>query len=284
MTKKGAMIGLITIMLLVISPQPAGAWFSEDSFIPCLSNIASESLVRTYQVRTGDTIWGIAKKAEVDPGTVLALNNLTEQSVIVDGQYINLPYSRNRLHRVTTGQTMWDVANRYRISLNQLIKANPQINNPDNLKIGQIINIPSNANEVLANEHPSRSITTLFSWPLLGNVSSGYGWRKGQFHHGIDIACPVGTPIKAAGSGKVIFAGFRNRIYGQTVIVQHHDGSKTLYAHTQKNLVKQGQTVKKGQVIARVGMSGRTTGPHLHFEVYHAGQTVNPLVVLKERK
>lgn len=283
MTKRGTIITLITILLLAISPQPASAWFSEDGFIPCLSNMASESLVRTYQVQTGDTIWGIAKKAEVDPGTVLALNNLTEQSVIVDGQYINLPYSRNRVHRVTSGQTMWDVALRYRISLNQLIKANPQINNPDNLKIGQIINIPSGAKKEISYEYPSRSITTLFSWPLLGNISSGYGWRKGQFHHGIDIACPVGTSIKAAGSGKVIFAGYRNKIYGKTVIIQHHDGSRTLYAHAKKTLVKKGQMVKKGQVIARVGMSGRTTGPHLHFEVYHAGQTLNPLAVLEKK-
>lgn len=116
-------------------------------------------------------------------------------------------------------------------------------------------------------------------WPLSGQITSGYGWRATgryrEFHNGLDIAAPAGTPILAADSGVVVFAGW-NGGYGLTLVIDHGGGLSTLYGHNSTNLVKVGSRVDKGQVIARVGSTGRSTGPHLHFEVRVNGEPVNP--------
>lgn len=119
------------------------------------------------------------------------------------------------------------------------------------------------------------------SLKLLGRITSHFGLRKDPFtgqvrqHNGLDIAEPEGSPVRSAGVGKVIFSGER-RGYGNLVIVDHGDGLETYYAHCSQNLVKQGETVKKGEEIAKVGHTGRATGPHLHFEVRRDGKAVNP--------
>ncbi len=103
--------------------------------------------------------------------------------------------------------------------------------------------------------------------------------RAGQRHDGIDIAAPEGTPIHAAGEGTVIFAGEQSG-YGSIVIVKHEGGLVTLYAHASKVLVDEGARVRRGEAIARVGQTGRTTGPHLHFEVRDGTRPRNPLLYL----
>lgn len=126
-------------------------------------------------------------------------------------------------------------------------------------------------------------------WPLVGRITSTYGWRKNpvtkrgnEFHAAIDIAGRVGSPVKAAGKGKVIFAGYRSG-WGRVVVIDHGYGYQTQYAHNSSLLVKNGQTVQKGQVIARVGNTGRSTGPHLDFRIFKNGQPIDPLTVLKSR-
>ena len=118
-------------------------------------------------------------------------------------------------------------------------------------------------------------------WPVSGTISSGFGWRRGPFggssehHDGVDIPARTGTQIRAAGGGTVTFAGWRNG-HGITVIINHGNGISTLYAHNTRNLVTVGQRVSRGDVIAQVGSTGRSTGPHLHFEVHVNGRPVNP--------
>ena len=106
-----------------------------------------------------------------------------------------------------------------------------------------------------------------FAWPLWsGTVTSGFGMRHGTMHDGVDIAAPVGTTVHAADSGVVAFAGKLNG-YGNTVIIRHSDNYVTVYGHNSRILVSEGSPVARGQSIAEVGTSGRTTGPNLHFEV-----------------
>ncbi len=154
-----------------------------------------------------------------------------------------------------------------------------------NLAVGQILVIPG---------HPlaAASLTGIpdvwsvpradrqFGWPVIsGVVSSPYGMRAGVMHEGVDIAAPAGTPVRAADNGRVIFAG-RLHGYGNVVIVQHSGGYVTVYGHNERNLVRDGQAVTRGQQIAQLGATGRASGPNLHFEVRYNNHPQNPISYL----
>lgn len=120
-----------------------------------------------------------------------------------------------------------------------------------------------------------------YIWPARGVLTSGYGWRWGRMHRGIDIAAPVGTPIYAAASGVVEFSGWNSGGYGYMVEVRHPDGSMTRYAHNSRNIARVGQQIAQGEQIAEVGSTGYSTGPHVHFEIHLPNQgTVNPIAYL----
>jgi murein DD-endopeptidase MepM/ murein hydrolase activator NlpD len=110
-------------------------------------------------------------------------------------------------------------------------------------------------------------------------VTSGFGMRHGTMHDGVDIAAPIGTPVRAADAGVVVFAGRLNG-YGNTVIVRHSDNYVTVYGHNSRNLVAEGAGVARGQSIAEIGTSGRTSGPNLHFEVRYDNLAYDPLSYL----
>ena len=115
-----------------------------------------------------------------------------------------------------------------------------------------------------------------FAIPCSGTVSSGFGARWGRNHNGVDLAAPNGTDITAADSGTVVSAGWNSGGYGNLVIIDHGDGTQTYYAHCSELLVSKGETVEKGELIAKVGSTGRSTGNHLHFEIRVNGSPVNP--------
>ncbi|HEY9811640.1 MAG TPA: M23 family metallopeptidase [Halomicronema sp.] len=120
-----------------------------------------------------------------------------------------------------------------------------------------------------------------YMWPAQGTLTSGYGWRWGRMHAGIDIAAAIGTPIFAAASGVVTYAGWDDSGYGNLVEIKHPDGSITLYAHNNRILVREGQQVEVGQQISEMGSTGNSTGPHLHFEIHPRGRGAeNPLAYL----
>jgi murein DD-endopeptidase MepM/ murein hydrolase activator NlpD len=123
---------------------------------------------------------------------------------------------------------------------------------------------------------PSTVSASGFVWPVAGPVTSGFGWRWGRMHEGIDIAAPTGAPIVAAGSGVVIYAGWMDG-YGDLVVVDHGGGLATAYAHQSSIGVGVGQSVAQGQVIGYVGCTGHCFGSHLHFEVRVNGVAVDPL-------
>ncbi|MEM0980266.1 MAG: M23 family metallopeptidase, partial [Cyanobacteria bacterium P01_H01_bin.58] len=117
-----------------------------------------------------------------------------------------------------------------------------------------------------------------------GVLTSGYGWRWGRMHRGIDVAGPVGTPIFAAAPGVVTRSGWNSGGYGNLVEIRHSDGSMTRYAHNSRNVVESGQQVTQGQKIAEMGSTGYSTGPHLHFEIHLPNQgAVNPMALLPGR-
>jgi len=120
-----------------------------------------------------------------------------------------------------------------------------------------------------------------FVWPSKGVLTSGFGWRWGRMHKGIDIAGPIGTPVVAAADGVIVTAGWNSGGYGYLVEIRHPDGSLTLYGHNNRILVQTGQQVAQGQQISEMGSTGYSTGPHLHFEVHPSGKgAVNPMAYL----
>jgi len=128
-------------------------------------------------------------------------------------------------------------------------------------------------------------LSTGFIWPANGVFTSGFGWRWGRIHGGIDIAAPVGTPILAAASGVIDYATWNDGGYGNMIDIRHADGTITRYAHMNALYVKEGQTVSQGQVIGEMGSTGFSTGPHLHFEIRpNGGSAIDPMTFLANAK
>ena len=186
-------------------------------------------------------------------------------------------------YTVRRGDTLHHIAQRYGVSITSLMSANG-ISDARELQVGQVLTIPGytsyaaidNYGSDYSSERPSR----MFAWPVdHGEISSGFGIRNGTMHDGVDIAAPIGTAVHAAESGTVIYAG-RLRGYGNVIIVRHDDHYVTVYGHNSSNLVREGDAVTRGQVIASIGDSGRTTGANLHFEVRRDNTARNPLAYL----
>ncbi len=149
-----------------------------------------------------------------------------------------------------------------------------------------IVPPPANVPHKIRKTEVDHSITpVVMEMPVQGRISSQFGMRRDPInggqgsHKGLDIAAPRGTPIGAAAAGRVIFAG-RQGGYGNTVLIEHADGRRTRYAHAEELLVNSGDAVLSGQIIATVGSTGRSTGPHLHFEVLENGLHIDPLRAL----
>lgn len=284
MAKKGLSSLVLALFLLTTIYTPVQAALQEGKFVPYMAKKLASTDIRSkyYQIKKGDTLWSISRAYSLDLQTVMSINNLKPNSILVIGQTIKLPTDNSRVHSIKKGDTMWSIASLYDIDIKELQDLNSD-KNPRSLKIGDQLMVPeSTVRVVAAMAEPSRSLAGgALMWPLTGTITSYYGWRKSGFHHGLDIGAKIGTPVKAANSGKVSFAGTRD-IYGKTVIIDHADGKQTLYAHLSKFNVKKGQEVAKGQVIAFVGNTGRTTGPHLHFAIMQGDETYDPLKFLRK--
>lgn len=136
-----------------------------------------------------------------------------------------------------------------------------------------------------ATPSPATSSNAPLRWPVTGpRLSSPFGKRWGKDHDGIDMAAPIGTPVHAAAAGAVIYSGDQVRGYGNMIVLQHSDGLVTVYAHNSVLLVHTGDNVAVGQEIARVGDTGRSTAPHLHFEVRRGEQPQDPMQFLPALK
>ena len=202
-------------------------------------------------------------------------------------------------HTVHKGQTLFRIAQAYGIDLEILRRAN-HIRDASKIKTGMQLWIPG-ASRVLSVQKPQSHSTSTVTrsakkkptvkprkgfliWPTKGTLTSGFGKRNGRKHEGIDIAAPKGTPIYAAAAGKVVFSGWGPTGYGKMVIIKHRNHLSTVYAHNSKLLVKKEKQVKQGQKIALMGSTGRSTGPHLHFEVRNDTKPKNPIKYLPLRR
>ena len=212
-------------------------------------------------------------------------------AVVVCGGALLSACSHAVYHRVQPGETLYRISKAYGVSMQRLATVN-HIADPSRLEVGERLRIPDARRELpvdvitprSANARAPAALPALRNGPLLwpitgGTLSSRFGERGHRFHEGIDISAPIGTPVHAAEGGEVIYSDVL-RGYGNVIIVRHAQGFATVYAHNQSNRVHEGQHVRRGEVIASVGDSGRTSGANLHFEVRYDNVARDPLYFL----
>lgn len=236
--------------------------------------------IRKYKVKAGESLGNIGRKFGVSIDTICGSNNLRTYEPVKAGTVLNIPNKDGILYTMKQGSNIVNVAKQYKVSLEKILVEN-SLRNADFIKTGSVLFIP---------DAKPKNIIRGFIWPTSGRfITCGYGWRSNpfsgsgrEFHSGIDIRANYEW-VKVVMYGKVTYAGWMGG-YGKTIIVAHPDGYKTLYAHLSHINVRTGQYVKQGQIIAKSGNTGRSTGPHLHFEVIKNGKQQNPYTKLKIKR
>ncbi|TXH01207.1 MAG: LysM peptidoglycan-binding domain-containing protein [Candidatus Moraniibacteriota bacterium] len=262
----------------------------QDVFHTQLSEKPRSEII-SYTVQKGDTLSGIAKKFGISEDTIKWRNSLRADTITVGDTLEVLPVT-GVAHKVASGDTIYSIAKKYSSNPQSIVDfpfndfADPQT---FSLVIGQNIIVPEGVQPEAAPIYVARRTLIAtgpvtisgagFTWPIHGTMNQYYSW----YHRAVDLGAPVGTPIVAAHSGTVseAIAGGWNYGYGTHVIISGDNGYQTLYAHMSALGVSSGQRVVAGStIVGWVGMTGRTTGPHLHFEIRSGGGFLNPLSFL----
>jgi murein DD-endopeptidase MepM/ murein hydrolase activator NlpD len=239
-----------------------------------------------YIVESGDTVTSIAKKFDISISTILWENNLSAYSIIRPGKELVILPATGINHTVAKGDTIASLAKKYQVEPDAILESN-RILNEDDIRVNQLVFIPEGLKpqpapspQVDRAQTPKQSFSAAptggdFIWPTNSyTITQYFTWR----HFGIDIGNKSGQPVYASAEGVVELSsqGKWNGGYGNQVVINHGNGFKTRYAHNSYNLVSAGETVTQGQAIAAVGSTGRSSGPHSHFEIMYNGRRVNP--------
>lgn len=240
---------------------------------------------QTYKVQAGDTISGITKKFGLSNiSTLIAVNDIDNVRQLCAGQKLRIPSMDGLYYTVQKGNSLQGLSSKFGVTLEDLLDVNEL--DSSELSVGQTLFIPG---AKLDSAKLSQAMGELFKNPLSGiryRLTSKFGPRADPFtgarssHTGIDMACPMGSPIIATASGKVTYSGV-SPVYGNYVIINHGNGYQSLYGHMSMIIAKKGQWVSQGTRIGLVGSTGYSTGPHLHFTVFKNGKLVDPLSLIK---
>ncbi|MDZ7708023.1 MAG: LysM peptidoglycan-binding domain-containing protein [Trueperaceae bacterium] len=271
------------------------------------SNAAAELRPLTVEVRPGDSLWRIARSHDTTPAAIATANGIDASAVLQPGDRLVVPgvYAQADSPSdqggfaaptitVDPGDTLWEIARRYDTTVAALMEANalsdPALQAGQELEIIGADGIATSASPTATiprpDPSPSQAAPTTMIWPLRGPVTSTFGWRAlriggSNMHYGVDIDGVTGDPIVAASGGTVTYAAWMGG-FGKLVIIEQGD-TEYYYAHASEILVREGQQVETGQLIARVGTTGRVTGSHLHFEIRVDGTPVDPTPMLATR-
>jgi murein DD-endopeptidase MepM/ murein hydrolase activator NlpD len=275
----------------------------------------------TYQVVGNETIYDIARLKRLSPESIIAANRLRPPYDLHPGQTLTLP--AQRLYTVLKGETLYGIARDLNVGASALVKAN-RLQPPYMIYAGQQLLIPgkgtprtqvasrdtgtlrsTNGGVAVQPLDPvatsaTRPVVTApsrlpqpaplagggrFLWPAEGRVIAGFGPQaKGQHNDGIKISVAEGTPVRATENGVVAYAGDALRGYGNLLLLKHSGGWVSAYAHNSQLLVRRGDRVQRGQVIAKSGQTGNVTSPQLHFELRRGRKAVDPLQYLQNRR
>lgn len=254
--------------------------------------------VTTYTVKNGDSLWSIANEFNVTIDTLFGANDLRDPDRLKPGVTLKVPNQDGLFYKMKKGDSLGTIATKYSVEIDRITEINKV--DPKKISVGQELFLPGASQVAVVQSSPSkstsggsRSSSTVsrqsggsFRWPVVGRINSPFGWRrhplsKGRsFHTGVDIQAARHTKIRAAKAGTVVHSGWMGA-YGRVVVIRHDGSHSTLYAHCQTLSVRKGQKVSAGAIIGTVGTSGRSTGPHLHFEVRINNKPDNPLKYIR---
>lgn len=267
--------------------------------------LTSSEEIKTHTVEVGESFWTIAKIYNLSVDDLISANPDKNPEKIQIGDEVKLVVPKPVLTVATVAEVEYNEKIKYetefeyndkmyktekktkvagangerKVVANE-VKHNGILVEKEIVK-EEVLQNPTTEIIIKGTKEPPKTVATgAFSMPTRGTISSRYGMRNGRMHRGLDIAAKTGTAINAADGGKVVYAGYRGA-FGNLVEIDHGNGFKTRYAHCSKILVKVGDKVYKGQHIANVGNTGRSTGSHLHFEVLKNGKNYNPSNYLK---
>jgi len=284
-------IGQVTLQELV----PHASVFSDET-APIIRRAQPHTTVPerprlgvvTYTVQAGDTVQGIAAIFGLQPTTLQWSNPDIEDApdLLRIGQKIRILPIDGVYHKVAEGDTLESIAEEYKVDVEVIVSCeyNSVKSRFDSLPLGQYLIVPGGEKPYVpkvvtayTGEIPSDVFGSgQFQWPVLGVITQGYWYG----HRAVDVGAPIGSAVVAADGGFVSFAGWTDVGYGYLVVIDHNNGYTTYYAHCSNIYVFEGQTVERGQVIAAVGSTGWSTGPHLHFEIRYGGVPQNPFAYL----
>ncbi|WP_417450250.1 peptidoglycan DD-metalloendopeptidase family protein [Kordiimonas sp.] len=280
-----------------VKPNPPVRYASTT---PRSAHVSSNS-AGSHIVRKGETLYAISRRYDIPIRDLVSANNLRAPYTLAVGQRLQVPTSQ--MHTVAKGETGYSISRRYGVTVSALMKENG-IRPPYTLAVGQRLRLPGGASSsgvttasasprvvrppqtvgrtVPRTTPPPRS-SSGFDWPVAGRLASRFGAKQDGLHNdGINILARQGTPVKASEAGVVVYASNALEGYGNLLLVKHAGGWITAYAHNERLLVRQGEQVKKGQVIARVGNTGGVSDPQLHFEIRKGRQALDPLRYLSK--
>lgn len=240
----------------------------------------------THTLREGESLSALASTYGLPLEALIGANpDLSSLDRLPAGIELLIPPSEGLVITLQEGESLLDTLQAYGVNPLSVVRAN-KLTSPGDLQAGTLLFLPGvKPTAALERLARVREEENTYLWPLQGRITSYFGRRNlgmgtASFHRAIDIAAPSGTPITAARSGVVVYAGWSEQGYGNLVKLQHPGGAETWYAHFSKIQVALGQTVAQGDTLGLVGSTGLSTGPHLHFEVHEAGQAVDPLSFL----
>jgi murein DD-endopeptidase MepM/ murein hydrolase activator NlpD len=245
--------------------------------------------ISQYTVQPGDTVYGIAYKFGLSPETVLWSNPDLENNphLLQVGQTLNILPFDGIYHQVGGGDTLDSIAAEYKVTPDVIINSPMNKIDPLNpvIERGQWVVVPGGSKPFIppkiqsvvnygTSKPPAGAPvgSGFMIWPVTGHISQGYY----SYHPALDIESPIGTPVLAVDDGFVAAAGWDNSGYGWNVVIDHGNGLQSMYAHLQSYNVSPGDIIQKGQVIGNIGMSGRSSGPHLHIEIRQGTIQLNP--------
>jgi murein DD-endopeptidase MepM/ murein hydrolase activator NlpD len=260
---------------LIIPPRQTAATSAPAPAVaaPATRPVVSASSV--HVVNRGDTLHSIARRNHVPVGELARANNLDTSAKLSIGMKLTVPGTKSAAAEPAPAAPAQQVAALTPPATRSVTSAGQQ-----SARLAQSnVQVEEKPAESAAAAKPAETTSALpsFRWPVRGKVITGYGAKtNGKSNDGINLAVPEGTPVKASEDGVVAYSGNELKGYGNLILVRHSNGYVTAYAHASELLVKRGDTIKRGQIIAKSGQSGEVSSPQLHFEIRKGSSPVDP--------